>query len=128
MKHDSILLVSLILCMGAIFTLRAEEEHGEPAAATRTEQDRHALEVGRKVIRIKAALEHPEKKESMEAVRSLGLDSRYYVMVRGWIVQHINMTKSYRGTSTYKQSDERKKTIESRIVAYQRLLRAIDLE
>jgi len=96
--------------------------------ALRFHQDKHALEVGRKVIKIKSALQVPEQQSSIDAVRELGLDSRYYTMVRGWIMEHIKMTKSYRGTTEYKKSKQRKNEIDSRIAALEEMVRAIDLE
>ena len=93
-----------------------------------SEEDLHALELGRKIIRAKAALQEPGKQGSIAAIKDLGLDSRYYVLVRGWIVQHISMTESYKGTSTYKNSDKRRKEIDGRIAALQKMLRATDLE
>ncbi|MDH3585004.1 MAG: hypothetical protein OER86_12400 [Phycisphaerae bacterium] len=104
------------------------EETPPPAATALGPKDREALELGRKVIKVRAALEKPEKKQSLDNIRSLGLDSRYYVMVRGWITQHISMTESYRGTSTYRESAERRKQVEDRVIALRKALRAIDLE
>jgi hypothetical protein len=127
-KDRFILLAFALLCVGAQFALPAGRKGDSKGAEKFSDHDRHALEVGRKVIRIRSALEHPEKKESIDAVKSLGLDTRYYVMVRGWIVQHVSMTNSYKGTTAYKESKQRKAEIDNRIAALQRMLRAIDLE
>lgn len=93
-----------------------------------SEQDLLALEVGRKISSIMSALQAPEKQSSIDAVQALGLDSRYYVMVRGWLVQHIRMTQSYRGTSLYNESEQQRNEVEDRIAALSRMLRAIELE
>ncbi len=90
--------------------------------------DEEAMVLGRQVLAVKQALENPEAPESMAAVTALGQDSRYYVMVRGWVVQHIQMAESYRGTSEYKASAERKLEVEKKISSYQKMLRRIDLE
>lgn len=90
--------------------------------------DEEAMVLGRQVLAVKQALENPEAPESMAAVTALGQDSRYYVMVRGWVVQHIQMAESFRGTSEYKQSPDRQLEVEKKISAYQKLLRMIDLE
>lgn len=93
-----------------------------------SEVDKQAMELGRKVLKVKEALKNPDKKESFEAIKSLGHDSRYYVLVRGWLTQHIHMTESYKGTSKYKSSKDYKKKIDARQLALQKMLRAIDLE
>lgn len=90
--------------------------------------DEEAMVLGRQVLAVKEALQAPEDPASLEAIKGLGQDSRYYVMVRGWIVQHIQMAESYRGTSDYKNKPERKLEVEKRISALQKALRLIDLE
>ncbi len=127
MKRLTIVLALVVLC-GCANTDNASTAEQEAGNTTLTKEDKHALELGRKIIRIKAALQIPEKQASVDAVTELGLDSRYYVMVRGWILQHINMTQSYLGTTTYKESEQRKSEIDDRIASLQKMLRAIDLE
>lgn len=90
--------------------------------------DEEALLLGRQVLAVRQALKNPETPESLEAVTALGQDSRYYVMVRGWVLQHIQMAESYRGTSDYKDSPERRLEVEKKISALQNMLRRIDLE
>jgi hypothetical protein len=92
------------------------------------ERDEDALELGRKVIKARAALANPDKEGSIGAIKALGLDSRYDVMTRGWIQQHISMTESYRNTASYRDSDQRKNEVEGRISALKKMIRAIDLE
>ena len=91
-------------------------------------EDAQALEVGRKVLRLNKALRASDDKELLAAVRDLGLDSRYYVMTRGWLTQELSSAKSYRDTSTYKNDAKRKNEIDARIDLITRCLRAIDLE
>lgn len=130
MKKVSVAMVSTVLCCIAIQFVPSVEgkERGEKNTGKLSAQDMHALELGRKVVKVKAALQSPEKQASMDTIRDLGLDSRYYVMVRGWISQHISMTESYRDTSPYRESAKRKKEVDDRIAALRRVLRAIDLE
>lgn len=109
--------------MLATLSFSAEDEE-----ATLSDQDRIALELGRQVIAVSSALKDPTRKEALTVVRELGTDSRYYVMVRGWVRQHIDMAESYRDTSLYRSSEVRKKEVDSKIAALRRMLRAIDLE
>ena len=117
-----------ILIVGGLCLQSAAE--GKPTAGSSglSEEDQHALEVGRKVVRLRAALKTPDSPEAVKAVQSLGLDSRYYVMVRGWVVQHIHMAESYRGTTTYNNSAAYREKVDGQIAAYKKLLRRIDLE
>lgn len=92
------------------------------------ERDQYALEVGRKVLAIQAALDNPDQSASIAAVKVLGLDSRHYVMVRGWLVQELRAAESWQETSTYQTSPDYKNTTDKRINALRRMIRAIDLE
>ena len=115
----------LTATLSACSTLNAKKT---PVVNGLSERDQYALEVGRKVLDIKAALEKPEQPASIEAIKALGLDSRHYVMVRGWLVQELRSAKSWQETSTYQTSPAYKNTTDQRINALRRMIRAIDLE
>jgi hypothetical protein len=100
----------------------------EEVTSALSQEDRYALSLGQKILKIEEALKHPEKKESIDAVKDLGLMTRNYAMVRGWVLQHISMAESYRDVSNYNVSEEYKKKVEDRIKALKKMLRAIDLE
>ena len=89
-------------------------------------QYKQALELCRKVIKIESALKVPERLSSIDAVRELGSETRYYPMVIGWIMEHFKIAYSYRDTAEYKKSKQRRNEIENRIAALQRMVRAID--
>ena len=93
-----------------------------------SEQNQYALEVGHKVLAVQAALEKPEEPASIEAVKALGLDSRHYVMVRGWLVQELRSAESWQETSTYQTSLAYKNATDKRASALRLMIRAIDLE
>ncbi|WFB37466.1 hypothetical protein P3T73_06795 [Kiritimatiellota bacterium B12222] len=90
--------------------------------------DEEAMLLGYQVMAVQEALRFPEQPESLEAIKGLGLDSRYYVMVRGWLVQEIKLAESYRDRSDYTQDSQRQLDVEKRISALQKALRMIDLE
>jgi len=115
----------LTVTLSACSTLNEEKT---PGVTGLSEQDQYALEVGHKVIRIQTALENPERPASLEAVKALGLDSRHYVMVRGWLIQELHSAQSWQETSTYQTSPAYKNTTDKRISALRRMIRAIDLE
>ena len=104
------------------------DENKTSSVTPLSEQDQYALEIGHKVLAIQAALESPEQPASVEAVKALGLDSRHYVMVRGWLIQELRSAESWQETSTYQTSVAYKNTTDKRISALRRMIRAIDLE
>ena len=59
----------------------------EPVDPSRA--DEHALWLGHRVLAIAAAIRNPDAPDAIESVLELGLDSRYQVMVRGWLVMQL---------------------------------------
>ena len=100
-------------------------EKADPAGAAKlSKEDREALELGRKVLAIKAAIERPDSPGALKAVRSLGLDTRYYVLVRGWLTQQLRGDQSILDASR----DKPRPKIEARGAFLKKAIRAIDLE
>lgn len=50
--------------------------------------------IGTMVKAISAALHAPERPASLETIAKYGTDSRYYVMIRGWLIQERQGTQS----------------------------------
>lgn len=86
--------------------------------------DEHALWLGHRVLAIAAAIRNPDAPGAMEAVLELGLDSRYYVMVRGWLAMRLRGDMSILQARNGDVSPQ----IAARIVFLQKAIRAIDLE
>lgn len=79
--------------------------------------------LGRRVERVRQALTEPERSGAMESILALGRDSRYYVMVRGWLQQQLEADRSIaRASSPPPQK------IAERIEFVERAIRLIDLE
>jgi hypothetical protein len=102
----------------------AAEDTNKTVAASPATEDQEALELGRKVLAVQRALEHPQEAGSLDAVKALGLDSRYYVMVRGWLSEKLRGDQSIRDTSKEKTPQK----IKDRIAFLEKAIRAIDLE
>ena len=115
--RNKTLMITMLLLLGRV-----------PVSFAESLSDEEAMALGRRVLAVKTAFEHPEAPESLEAIRALGNDSRYYVMVRGWVIQHLQMAESYMGTSSYRDDPVRKQAVDERIAALKKALRAIDLE
>ena len=91
--------VCLLLSLG---TLAVAQEKSKPASLP--QEDQAALEIGRKVIAVRKAIQNPQSAMSMPAVTDLGRDQRYYVMVRGWLVQQLQGDLSIRESRGKHQS------------------------
>lgn len=123
-----VLLVASFACIAAFSELNnsatAAGEKTKPGVAVLTEEDQTALEVGRRVLAVQRAIEHPRAPGSLEAVKALGLDARYYVMVRGWLSEQLRVDSSIRDAS----KDNTPQKIKDRIVFLEKAIRTIDLE
>ena len=96
----------------------------EEAGKKDARQDRQALQLGRKVLAVKAAIQKPTSPDAMKAIKDLGLDSRHYVMVRGWLSMQLKGDESILNASKGKTRPE----IRERVEFLKRAIRAIDLE
>lgn len=105
-----------IVCV-MFLTFDAHANPNDPA-------DADAMQLGRKVLAVKAALADPTALASLQAVRDLGLDSRHYVMVRGWLDMQLRGDRSIAEASQGQVSPE----ISQRIEFLEKAIRAIDLE
>ena len=83
-----------------------------------------ACEIGTAVMEVASAIKDPTRDGAMDAITALGTDSRYYLMVRGWLVQQIAADRSILATGSGASSSD----LESRVVQLERAIRLIDLE
>ena len=83
-----------------------------------------ALELGRKVLAVREAIQNPGMPNAMQAVTDLGHDQRYYVMVRGWLLYQLQGDMSILDANKGQTRDE----IKTRINFLEKAIRAIDLE
>lgn len=90
----------------------------------RSRADEHALWLGHRVLAIAAAIRNPDAPGAMKAVLDLGLDARYYVMVRGWLAMQLRGDMSILQALNGDMSPQ----IAARIEFLQKAIRAIDLE
>ena len=97
---------------------------GMPGHAGESGHDAVACELGTAVIEVANAIGDPTKEGAMEAITTLGTDSRYYLMVRGWLVQQIAADRSILATGSGASRDD----LETRVAQLQRAVRLIDLE
>ena len=101
---------------------KATSEDIKTAAMTLSEQDLEALKLGKQILAIQEALNNPGDPNSIHSITALGWDQRYYLMVRGWLVQRLQADQSaYTGSESQTHLGERIEFIKLAI-------RTIDLE
>ncbi len=100
--------------------VKARSEAGLPTSA----EDRAPLELGRKVLAVEQALQDPRRPDAMKVVTDLGLDQRYYVMVRGWLSYQLQADMSILDANRERTPSQ----VKNRIEFVQKAIRAIDLE
>lgn len=94
------------------------------SVGTHLNTDEEALWLGYKVLAIQASIQNPNAPHAMEAITELGTDSRYYVMVRGWLSQQLQGDTSILEAS----KDGGRAEIRERVAFLKKAIRAIDLE
>ena len=77
------------------------------------------------VKEIALALKTPENPESLKTIVTHGQDSRYYVMIRGWLVQELKGVESQLNAT---RDAEKKKKFQARQKLMKTAIRRIDLE
>ena len=102
----------------------ADDDAAKANAAKQSASDQTAHDLGRKVFAVQQALKNPKAPGAMKAITDLGHDSRYYVMVRGWLVQELAGAESIRDANREKAPAE----LRERIDFLHKAIRAIDLE
>jgi hypothetical protein len=86
--------------------------------------DNTAMELGRKVLAVRQAIQSPGEAGAMQAVTDLGHDQRYYVMVRGWLTFQLEGDRSILAAAGEQAPHE----VRERIIFLEKAIRAIDLE
>lgn len=101
-----------------------------PALATEpTQSDEYAI--GVMVKSLDHAIKHPSN-SSLATITEYGTDSRYYVMIRGWLVQELQGVKSqlaaYRLDTLDTSDDQHRARLQHKVDFLTQAIRRIDLE
>ena len=107
--------IQLFYCAAALFF---------SVQSTASEYQENPEILGQKVLAVQHAIANPDLLDSMPAILALGHDSRYYVLVRGWIVEKLRGDQSIATV----MGDEMPPELEKRIEFLEKAIRAIDLE
>ena len=81
-------------------------------------------QLGRRVLAVREAIANPDGPNAMQAVKDLGRDQRFYVMVRGWLSYQLEGDRSILNASSEQIPPE----LSKRIRFLEQAIRAVDLE
>lgn len=84
------------------------------------------FQIGVMVKEIDSLLYNYPQPDAFETIAEYGTDSRYYVMIRGWLVQELAGAESLM-ESTKNREDLHQKHVE-KVIFLRKLIRRIDLE
>ena len=87
--------------------------------------EKEALRVGQLILAIRAILDDLTLPNAMSTVTELGADSRYYVLVRGWLSEQLKADQSILDAT---RDDDIQVKISRRAAFLKDAIRAIDLE
>ena len=95
-----------------------------PVMATESAQSEEYA-IGVMVKALDDAIQHPSD-QSLSTITNYGTDSRYYVMIRGWLVQERQGAQSQ--LSAYRKDDNHRAKLQQKVDFLQQAIRRIDLE
>lgn len=81
--------------------------------------------IGVMVKEISEAIASPEEAGAMETIVRYGTDSRYYVMIRGWLLEVLKGVDSRMDAAT---DEAQKKSLQTKALWLRKSIRSIDLE
>lgn len=104
-----------------VMGMHSELKASEGAGLKQSEEYR----IGLMVKEVAAAIQAPEKEGSMETIVKAGTDSRYYVMIRGWLKESLHATQSQLDAV---RKPGQKSRLERKVAFLKLAIRRIDLE
>ncbi|WP_111497194.1 hypothetical protein [Marinobacter bohaiensis] len=81
--------------------------------------------IGEMVLAVDAAMDRPGDPEALETIARYGTDTRYYIMIRGWLVQELAGVESQLDAT---RDPERRAAFQAEADFLRQAIRRIDLE
>ena len=81
--------------------------------------------IGEMIQQLQIAINSPTDGNALQTISKFGTDSRYYLMVRGWLVQKVRGTES---RLQAQKSQSKREVLMTEVDALKQAIRAIDLE
>ncbi len=116
------MVIKIILLIGLLFNISVVLPANEISKDLLYSEE---YQIGLMVKKIAAAIQEPEKPESFETIVMYGTDSRYYVMIRGWLVQELSGVES-QNLATHNDIENSK--LMQKELFLSKAIRRIDLE
>ena len=95
------------------------------AMQANAQQQTEEYTIGVMIKALDSAIKQPST-ESLNIIQQYGTDSRYYVMIRGWLVQELQGVNSQ--LAAYRSDDETKARLQAKHDFLSQAIRRIDLE
>lgn len=114
--------IKIILLIGLLFNVSFVLTADELSENLMVSEE---YQIGVMIKMIEAAIQEPEKPESLETIAMYGTDTRYYVMIRGWLKQELAGVQSQ--NNARHNDDENSKFMQKEIFLA-KAIRRIDLE
>lgn len=81
--------------------------------------------IGEMIQQLQVAINSPTDDNALQTISKFGADSRYYLMVRGWLVQKLSGVQS---RLAVQNSESKQEVLVAEVNALKKAIRAIDLE
>lgn len=81
--------------------------------------------IGEMIQQLQVAINSPTDDNALQTISKFGTDSRYYLMVRGWLVQKLSGVQSQLAVQN---SESKQEVLVAEVNALKQAIRAIDLE
>ncbi|AQS40344.1 hypothetical protein Sps_05275 [Shewanella psychrophila] len=122
MKYTKLLSITLAASLLSSAPVMAQDN-------TFYDESSQTYQIGVMVEAISTALTKPEDPESLTTISQYGTDSRYYVMIRGWLIQELAGVQSQLdATKAHDSNSENKQKFIDKVTFLQLAIRRIDLE
>ena len=121
---SNLCIATLCFTLGTVLPVSATESPQNKPHSPQVKASEE-YQIGVMVKAISAAIKSPEHPKSLKTITQYGQDSRYYVMIRGWLVQELQGVESqYQAT----RNPEDKAKFKPKLTLLQKAIRRIDLE
>jgi|GEM_PF-1900806 len=102
-----------------------EDDHSLSEASVVKESGTEEYKIGVMIKALSRAIASPDEPDSHKIITQYGTDSRYYVMIRGWLVQVLSGVRSQLDAN---RNDTTKEKLSEKVALLTQAIRRIDLE
>ena len=119
-------ITSYLSAQEPVFSAAASKDDKPLAEASGVKESAtEEYKIGVMVKALARAIASPDEPDSLQIISQYGTDSRYYVMIRGWLVQELSGVQSQLDAN---RNDNAKVELTERVAFLTQAIRRIDLE